>query len=98
MATSGGYEQFFVDEHGIRHHHILDPHTALSVNDKKSVTAIADKGIDADFWATYLFLLPFDSACAKVENIPGLEAVLLSSTDSLYVSAGLQGRFSRSPD
>lgn len=93
MATSGGYEQFFIDSAGVRHHHILDPLTLQSVDDKKSVTAVAASAMDADFWATYLFVLPFDSACKRVEEVEGLEAVLLSAHDSLYVSRGLRNRF-----
>lgn len=97
MATSGGYEQFFVDSLGKQHHHILDPLTLASVDDKKSVTAVAANAQDADFWATYLFVLPFDSACKRVEAEAGLEAVLLSVNDSLYVSSGLRERFHQLP-
>lgn len=93
LATSGGYEHYFTDAEGKRHHHILDPLTAQSVNDKKSVSVFAARAIDADFWATYLFVLPFDSACKRVEAEPGVEAVLISADDSLFVSSGLKGRF-----
>lgn len=97
LATSGGYENYFTDQHGQRHHHILDPLTARSVTDKKSVSVFAAKAMDADFWATYLFVLPFDSACKRVEEEPGVEAVILSAEDSLFVSSGLKGRFQGLP-
>lgn len=97
LATSGGYENYFIDQQGRKHHHILDPRTARSITDKKSVSAFAANATDADFWATYLFVLPFDSACRRVEAEPGLEAVILSADDSLFVSSGLQGRFEALP-
>lgn len=95
LATSGGYENYFTDAQGKRHHHILDPLTGLSISDKKSVSALAASAVDADFWATYLFVLPFDSACKRVEAEPGLEAVLISEDDSIFISSGLQERFEK---
>lgn len=95
IASSGGYQKFFVDQKGQQHHHILDPHTGYSVADKKSTSAITPLGVDADFWATYLFVLPFDSACQLVEQTPKLEAIILSAQDSLFVSEGLRDRFHR---
>lgn len=97
LATSGGYENYFIDAQGNKHHHILDPLTARSITDKKSVSAFAAQAVDADFWATYLFVLPFDSACQRVEAEPGLEAVILSADDSLFVSSGLKDRFELLP-
>lgn len=84
MASSGGYRKFFVDSASGKHyHHILDPVQGLPVDDKKSTTAIADRAIDADLWATYLFVMPFSEACAGVKEETNIKGMVLSQKDSL---------------
>lgn len=93
LATSGGYENFFIDSLGQKHHHILSPTTGYSIDDKKSVSAISSNARDADFWATYLFVLPFDSACKVTESTEGLEAIIKNSQDSVFISSNAQKYF-----
>ncbi|MGL1903319.1 MAG: FAD:protein FMN transferase [Fibrobacterales bacterium] len=89
MATSGGYEKYFVDATDTKHHHIINPKTGYSITDKKSVSVVSQGGMSTDFWATYLFILPVDSAIALVEKIESLEAIIITANDSMSISSGL---------
>ena len=55
MATSGDYERYFLHD-GRRYGHILDPTTGWPGRGVLSVTVWAPTGLDADGWATVLFL------------------------------------------
>ncbi|HDP25443.1 MAG TPA: FAD:protein FMN transferase [Deltaproteobacteria bacterium] len=55
IATSGSYERFF-ETHGTRYSHILDPETGWPVDHVISTTVIAATCIEADAWATALFV------------------------------------------
>ncbi len=89
MATSGGYEKYFTDAQGKKHHHILSAQTGRSIEDKKSVTALSIGGMDTDFWATYLFVLPVDSAMKVVALTKDLEAIIVDNNDSTRLSDGV---------
>jgi thiamine biosynthesis lipoprotein len=94
MATSGGYEKFFIDSMGIKHHHILNPKTGRSVSDKRSVSAFAKKAIDADFWATYLFVLPYQKACETAQQSPEVEAIIFGVGNKYCMTPAAAKRFS----
>jgi len=84
IATSGGYEKFFVDSTGKKHHHILDPRTGQSVEGKYSMTVIGKDAGYVDFLATWFFIVPVDSAMQWLQNNPGFEGVIVA--DSAIVS------------
>ncbi|MFN3660269.1 MAG: FAD:protein FMN transferase, partial [Brevinematales bacterium] len=57
IATSGDYEQYFI-EHGTRYHHILNPKTGYPIsNGVISVTVVAPTGIESDGLSTLMFLV-----------------------------------------
>lgn len=57
VATSGDYEQYFI-QHGRRYHHIIDPKTGYPVsNGVISVTVVAPTGMESDALSTVMFLL-----------------------------------------
>lgn len=55
VATSGDYERFFI-AHGRRYCHILDPATGRPAAKLVSATVIAPSCLEADAWATALFV------------------------------------------
>lgn len=56
ISTSGDEEQFFINEEGIRRHHILNPYTGYPENNYRSITLIADGRADAlDALSTALY-------------------------------------------
>ena len=92
-ATSGGYERYF-EEGGKRYIHILDPKTARPVdNGVASVTVVADEGIAADALSTALFVMGAQKAAEYYKANGGFEYALLTGSDELYLSEGLEQRF-----
>ena len=78
MASSGGYEKFFVDSAtGERHHHILDPRTARSARGTLGATAIAKNARDADLLATWLYVAGPEKAAEVLSKIPGSAAYVV---------------------
>ena len=61
VATSGDYERYFI-KNGRRYCHILNPRTGWPATRYMSVTILADKCIDADAWATAVFVMGLDKA------------------------------------
>jgi len=93
VATSGGYERYF-ELDGRRYIHILDPMTAAPVdNGVLSVTIVADEGMVADAYSTALFVMGAHDAAAYYRSHGGFEYILLTDDGTLYVSEGLDDRF-----
>jgi thiamine biosynthesis lipoprotein len=82
LATSGGYENFFKDSLGVKHHHILDPKTGRSTKGLLSSTVLAKSGHEADYLATFLFIQPHSSKL--IQNID-------------YIILNDEGELSQSP-
>ena len=75
LATSGDYERF-MEQSGVRYHHILNPATGHPDSDAVSVSVIAGSAIEADALATALFVL--GSGGGKLlRGYPGIEGVIM---------------------
>lgn len=59
IATSGDYERYFIDK-GHKYCHILDPQTGWPARHYMSTSIIASSCIDADAWATAVFVKGID--------------------------------------
>ncbi len=86
VATSGDYERYFIKD-GKRYCHILDPFTGWPATGYMSVTIISDKCIDADAWATAVFVMGLD----KARNI-------LRSRHMSWITIDTSGRIDASND
>ncbi len=97
VATSGSYEQF-VAAGGRRYGHILDPRTGWPAEGLVSVTVVTPRAVDADAWATALFVLGPEAARATAAARADLAVVLLEEGADgrliLWVESALRDRFS----
>ncbi|MDZ4159027.1 MAG: FAD:protein FMN transferase, partial [Anaerolineaceae bacterium] len=94
VATSGDYQQFF-ELDGKRYHHILNPKTGYPATGIHGVTVIAPNCTDADALATAIFVLGPDPGLALVENLPGVEALIIDNSGKIYMSKGFNGYLSK---
>jgi thiamine biosynthesis lipoprotein len=89
--TSGDYERFVIRD-GRRYHHILDPRTGYPVEHTRSVTVLAATSFLADTLDTALFVLGADKGLALIARLPGVEAVIVDSSNQVHTSPGLTGK------
>ncbi len=89
VVTSGDYERTF-EEDSVRYHHILDPSTGQPALLLSSVTIVAPTTIEADALSTAVFVLGPRLGMALAEQLPGVEAVLVTAEMEILISSGLQ--------
>jgi FAD:protein FMN transferase len=89
--TSGDYERFVMKD-GVRYHHILDARTGFPARACRSVTILADDAFTADTLDTAVFAVGPDKGMALVEDLPGVEAVIVDADNKVHVSSGLAGK------
>jgi len=79
IATSGDYQNYFLDEEGRIRSHIIDPRTAAPVpHAVASVSVLADDCITADALATALTVLgPGEGLPLLVTHFPSVEALFI---------------------
>lgn len=100
LITSGGYQRYFVDENGEKHHHIIDPRTGSPSNSGLiSVTIVSDDGLLADGLSTSLFIMGKDDAVSYWhEHSNQFDFILVDSEGKIYVSKGIESNFSSELD
>jgi len=95
VATSGDYQHYFEID-GARYHHILDPATGYPARGLMSVTVLTERCMDADAFATAVFVLGARRGMRLVESQNGVEAVIVTGedeVDEVLLSSGLEGRY-----
>ena len=96
IATSGNYQQF-VAQGDKRYGHILDPRTGWPAEGLEAVTVVADRAIDADAWATALFVLGPEKARQVASARDDLAVILIETAENggliLWIEKDLQGRY-----
>jgi len=98
VVTSGDYERFLtIGDREICH--IVDPRSGDPVEGVHSVTVWAPSGVEADALATGLFVMGRDAASTLVEDLAGIEAIIVadapdgSGQQEVFISSGLAERF-----
>lgn len=92
IVTSGPYERYFIKDNR-RYHHILDPITGYPAeNDLVSVTIVTPCSMTADALSTGVFLLGKEQGLRLLEELDGVEGILITSDRQVYVTSGLRGQ------
>ncbi|TGC09854.1 FAD:protein FMN transferase [Methanolobus halotolerans] len=86
VATSGNYERYFNDAAKVSH--ISDPRTGYPSQDLISVTVITESAMDADAFATAVFVMGEDDGLEMVERLDGVECLIITSDKRLIRSGG----------
>jgi thiamine biosynthesis lipoprotein len=99
IVTSGDYERYF-EKDGKRYHHILNPFTGYPGNGEvRGVTIFTSSSFDADALSTTVFLLGVEKGMDLVENLEGVEAIVVTDDRQVVLSSGIGNWFSLSkPD
>lgn len=92
FSTSGDYERSFMKD-GKRYHHIIDPdYGEPSVSGCRSVTLVANRAVVADAISKGVFLLGPVEGMKLIEELPGIEGVIVTDENTVLVSTGLRGK------
>jgi thiamine biosynthesis lipoprotein len=83
---------------GKRVHHIIDPRTGYPSAGCMSVTVVARSAMTADALATAVFVLGPEAGLALLEELPGVEGIVVDSDGKIGASKGLAGVGERSPN
>jgi Membrane-associated lipoprotein involved in thiamine biosynthesis len=86
VATSGNYERYFNDT--ARVSHIADPRTGYPSQNLISATIIAASAMDADAFATAVFILGEKDGMDMIENIDEIECLLITTDKRIIRSSG----------
>ncbi|WP_105993967.1 FAD:protein FMN transferase [Staphylococcus simulans] len=84
VVTSGIYERYFYKD-GRLYHHILDSKTGYPAEgDIASITIVSDQSIDGEIWTTVCFAMSIQQAISVLNEIPGIEAVIISKENKVF--------------
>jgi thiamine biosynthesis lipoprotein len=89
IATSGNYEKFIVVR-GKKYSHTIDPKTGLPVTGIKSVTIISLNAEVADAMATPVMIMGIKAGLNMVNQIKGLECIIVDDEDKIYTSKNIK--------
>lgn len=89
VVTSGDYERY-LEFDGKRYAHIIDPRTGYPTTGIKSVTVICPDAELADALATSIFVLGTDAGLQLINQLKGIECLIITDQNDLLQSDGLQ--------
>lgn len=93
VVTTGVYERF-IEENGVKYHHILNPKTGYPYETEiAGVSIIADKSVDADALSTLIFTKGLEEGLKLVEELDTVDAVFITNNKEVYITDGLKGNF-----
>ena len=89
VVTSGIYERSLT-EAGRVYHHLLDPTTGYPLEtEMASITIISDASVDGEIWTTRLFGYPIPEALEILNQLDGIEGVIITQDQQILYSSGL---------
>lgn len=89
IVTSGIYERKLEWE-GKTYHHIFDKVTGYPIESEvASLTILSEKSVDGEIWTTRLFGKSVDDIMQTVNQLQGIEAMLVTHTRDIIYSNGM---------
>jgi len=89
FSTSGDYERYFID-HGVRYHHIINPHTGDSARKVRSATIIAPTATRTDGLSKTAFILGPAEALRIYNSLKDVDAILVTPDGRILYTKGLE--------
>jgi len=89
ISTSGDYERFYI-ENGERIHHIINPLTGRSAKGIWSATVTGSDAMTTDALSTTIFILGVVEGLALIENLDGIDAIIIDNNGKVHYSSGFQ--------
>lgn len=96
VVTSGDYERFAM-LNGKRYAHIIDPRTGYPTTGTKSVTIVCPDPELADALATSVFVLGPDAGLALIDQLKGIECLIITDENQLRSSNNLELQYEGAP-
>lgn len=96
IVTSGDYERFITIE-GKRYAHIIDPRTGWPASGLKSVSVICADAELADALATSIFVMGKENGLYLINQLKGIECLLIDDHDEIHTSENLKLHFQATP-
>ena len=93
--VSLGGNQRYIEQHGVRYHHILDPKTGHpAASGLQSVSVVSQDDTLADALSTALFVMGLDAGAALYRaGDLAFEAVFMTDDGSVWITPGLAGQY-----
>ena len=88
VATSGNYEKYIM-LNGEKYSHIIDPRTGYPTKGINSVSIFAKQAELCDALATAVFTMGRDVGLHMINQIDGVEAVVVDSENKVHKSSGI---------
>ena len=88
VATSGNYEKYVI-LNGKKYSHIIDPRTGYPTTGISSVSVFAKQAELCDALATAVFIMGKDSGIHMINQIDGVEVVVVDSDNKIHKSTGI---------
>ncbi len=89
VATSGDYEKYVIIN-GKRYSHTINPKTGMPAEGLKSATIMAPFAELCDALTTPVIILGVDRGLHLINQIHGVEAILIDNNDKIYYSKNIQ--------
>lgn len=88
ISTSGDYERYFIED-GVRYHHIISPKSGKPADKARSVTILGKDATTTDALSTAIFVMGPEKGLQAIEQLPGIEAIIIDSTGKTHYTSGL---------
>ena len=92
VVTSGDYEKYIL-HNGKRYAHIINPKTGYPTTGIKSATVVCVNPELADALATSIFVLGVEAGIELIDQLNGIECLIIDDQNKLHHSKGLELNF-----